>query len=220
MEWRAVIGAKTSEVIERAHQPATSLALAAFRSGSLDWERRRVFFIWHETERRTYGQSRASGFSCLFIYLSFFFFFPCLWLSAARCPPSASISIATILVLLPLTYMARRNEAKLPLEPPLGAPWVLASFQLPLLDSAIKHGSFWKLIHRLFFMYSQETLLHLLPFLQVLILWPLSCVRAIVVILRTVITNIQLQFLIVTKKKIIECVFMHRGQCCRQVARR
>lgn len=116
----------------------------------------------------------------------FFYFFkkklcPRLCLSAARCPPPASISLASKLVLSPLTYMASRNEAKLPLEPPLGAPSIFASLRLPLPASASKHGSFWKITHCLSFTYSQDTLVHLVHFQQVLVLRLSSLVRLIVI---------------------------------------
>lgn len=114
--------------MECAHQPATSLASAAFRSGSCDWEQRRVF---SSDMRQRDGRTDKAGLLVFrLIYLSFFyfsFFCPGLRLSAARCPPPASISIGSTSVLSPLTCTAGRNEAKLPLEPPLGAPWVLAS---------------------------------------------------------------------------------------------
>lgn len=114
--------------MECAHQPATSLASAAFRSGSCDWEQRRVF---SSDMRQRDGRTDKAGLLVFrLIYLSFFyfsFFCPGLRLSAARCPPPASISIGSTSALSPLTCTAGRNEAKLPLEPPLGAPWVLAS---------------------------------------------------------------------------------------------
>lgn len=172
-----MICAKTSEVIECAPQPATSLALAAFRSGSHDWEQGPVF----SSDMRQRDRRTDKAELLVFLFKKKKKLCPRLCLSAARCPPPASISIASKLVLSPLTYMASRNEAKLPLEPPLGAPSIFASLRLPLPASASKHGSFWKITHCLSFTYSQDTLVHLVHFQQVLVLWLSSLVRLIVI---------------------------------------
>lgn len=124
---RAAICAKTSEVTERLHQPGTSLASAAFRSGRHDWERDSAasLFIWHEAERQTDRRPDKAGASASTRACS------SVQLCAARCPPPASIRTALTSVLSPLTYMATRNGAKLPLEQPLGPPWILSSLVLP-----------------------------------------------------------------------------------------
>lgn len=123
---RAVICAKTSEVMERPHQPGTSLASAAFRSGRHDWEQKQRSLSFHLTwGRKTDRWTDKAGASVSTRACS------CVQLCAARCPPLASIRTALTSVLSPLTYMATRNGAKLPLEQPLGPPWILSSLVLP-----------------------------------------------------------------------------------------
>lgn len=129
--------------MECAQRPATSLVQAAFRSGSCDWEQRVFSSDMRQRDRRT---DKAGLLVFPFIYLfisSLFFFCPGLRLSAARCPPPASISIGSTLVLSPLTCMAKEKWGKTALGAVSGGA-VSPRLRQCLLDT--KRDCFWKIL--------------------------------------------------------------------------